>query len=54
MINKDQLTIRDYELLGQAYSNLIEAGLVIATTEYDDFVEAVLTGFNPGFEDDNE
>lgn len=52
MINKDDLTIHDYDLLGQAYSNLIEAGLVIATTEYDDFLEAVLTGFNPGFEDE--
>lgn len=41
MINKDQLTIRDYELLGQAYSNLIDAGLVIAVTEYDTFLEAV-------------
>ncbi len=44
MKTKDNLTIAEYELLGQAYTNLIEAGLVIATVEYDDFIEAVLTG----------
>lgn len=44
MKTKKDLTIADYELLGQAYTNLVEAGLVLATVEYDDFIEAVLTG----------
>lgn len=44
MKNKDDLTIADYQLLGQAYSNLIEAGLLLAIVEYDTFIEAVCTG----------
>lgn len=42
--SKDQLTIADYQLLGQVYNNIIEAGLMLATVEYDDFIEAVITG----------
>lgn len=41
MKTKKTLTIADYELLGQAYSNLIEAGLILAIVEYDDFLNAV-------------
>jgi hypothetical protein len=51
---KDTLTIADYELLGQAYVNLIEAGLILATIEYDDFLEAVLTGDTFDFEKFNK
>lgn len=38
------LTIADHKLLGYAYSNLIKAGLMLATVGYDDFLEAVRTG----------
>lgn len=50
MKTRETLTIADYELLGQAYSNLIEAGLILATVDYDGFLEAVLTGDTFDFE----
>ena len=40
----NELTIEQYQILGQAYVNLQNAGLILATVEYDDFLEAVLTG----------
>lgn len=44
------LTVADHQLLDMAYRNLIEAGLLLATVEYEDFVEAVLTGDTFDFE----
>lgn len=40
--NPKILTIADHELLSQAYTNLIDAGLLIATVEYEEFLEAVV------------
>lgn len=42
ILTKDNSTVADWELLGQAYINLIDAGLMIATTEYDDFINAII------------
>ncbi len=46
----NELTIEQYQILGQAYVNLQNAGLILATVEYDDFLEAVMTGDTFDFE----
>lgn len=51
MKTRETLTIADYELLGQVYSNLQEAGLILSIVEYDDFIEAVLTGDTFNYEE---
>ncbi len=39
-----ELKISEWELLHHIYFNLVEAGMLLATTDFDDFVEACLTG----------
>ena len=46
----NELTIEQYQILGQAYVNLQNAGLILATVEYDSFLEAVMTGDTFDFE----
>lgn len=49
MKTKD-LTVEQYEILGIAYLNLQDAGLILRTVDYDAFLEAVRTGDTFDFE----
>jgi hypothetical protein len=51
-INESELTVHELELLAIYHENLIEAGLVLAVVEYDQFKHAALYGFDPEQEEE--
>lgn len=44
------ITIADMEFLSKVYNNLLESGVVLAVVDFEEFVEAAMTGDKFNFE----